>query len=103
MATKRSRDILLYSDTARSSDALYFGGVDVPDPFIAFSLRGKKYGVVGALEFGRVRKTANFDVVLALEGYLDKARKAWPGEKPTAARVIAILARELRAGTFTVP
>jgi Xaa-Pro aminopeptidase len=103
MATKRSRDILLYSDTDRSSDALYFGGVGVPDPFIAFRLRGRKYAVVGALEFGRVRKTSDFDVVLALEGYLDKARKAWPGEKPTAARVIAILARELRAGTFTVP
>ena len=103
MATKKSRDILLYSDTDRSSDALYFGGVGVPDPFIAFSLRGRKYAVVGALEFGRVRKTADFDVVLALEAYLEKARKAWPGEKPTAARVIAVLAKELRAGTFTVP
>jgi hypothetical protein len=32
---------LLYADTERSADALYFGRVGVPDPFIAFGLRGK--------------------------------------------------------------
>jgi Xaa-Pro aminopeptidase len=103
MAIKNSRDILLYSDTARSSDALYFGGVDVPDPFIAFSLKGRKYCVVGALEFGRVSKTSDFDEVLALEPLLERARKKWPGEKAGASRVIAILAKELRVRAFTVP
>ena len=46
MATGKNRDILLYSDTARSADALYFGRVDVPDAFVALSegpeIRGRE-------------------------------------------------------------
>jgi Xaa-Pro aminopeptidase len=34
---------------------------------------------------------------------MEKARKAWPGQKPGPARVIAVLAKELRPGRFTVP
>ena len=44
---------LLYADTERSADALYFGRVSVPDPFVALAAHGKKYAVVSALEFGR--------------------------------------------------
>jgi Xaa-Pro aminopeptidase len=103
MATKKPRNILLYSDTARSADALYFGGVDVPDPFVAFSARGRKYAVVGSLEYGRVKRVSDFDTVLSLEAYVEKARRAWPRRKPGAAGVIAILSREMKTGTLTVP
>jgi Xaa-Pro aminopeptidase len=103
MPSKKSRDILLYSDTDRSADTLYFGGVGAPDPFIAMSVKGRKIGVVGALEFGRFKKTSDFDQVLPLEAWQAKARKAWPSARPGAARVIAVLARELGAGTLTVP
>jgi Xaa-Pro aminopeptidase len=103
MATKKTRDILLYSDTDRSADALYFGGVDAPDPFVALSLKGRRIGIVSALEFGRVKKNSLFDEVLPLEAWQDKARKAWPGTKPGPARVIAALAKERGAGIFTVP
>ena len=103
MATKKNRDILLYSETARSADALYFGGVDVPDPFVAFSVRGRRFAVVSALEFGRVRRASKFDTVLPLEAWLGKAAGAWPRQTPGAARVIALLVRKLRAGPFTVP
>jgi Xaa-Pro aminopeptidase len=94
---------LLYADTERSADALYFGRVGVPDPFIAFGLRGKKYAVVGALELGRVKKTSDFDVVLPLERYIERARQRWPKRKPGAAEVIALLAKEYRQTHFTVP
>jgi Xaa-Pro aminopeptidase len=103
MATSKNRSILLYSDTAHSADALYFGGVYVPDPFVAFSLKGRKYAVVSALEFGRVRRASDFDTVLSLESCLEKARRAWPRHRSGPARVIALLARELKAGAFTVP
>ncbi|HXQ81494.1 MAG TPA: M24 family metallopeptidase [Opitutaceae bacterium] len=99
----KSRDILLYSDTAKSADALYFGGVNVPDPFIALSVRGRKFAVVSALEFGRVKRDSDFAAVLPLESWLEKARRAWPRQKPGPARVIALLSRELKAGPFTVP
>jgi Xaa-Pro aminopeptidase len=103
MATKKTRNVLLYSDTARSADALYFGGVEMHDPFIALSVGGVKYAAVNALEFGRVKRTSDFDSVLSLEDCLDRAHRAWPRNKPNAARVIALLARELKAGALTVP
>jgi Xaa-Pro aminopeptidase len=103
MASKRPRNILLYSATDLSADALYFGGVEVPDPFIAFSARGRKFAVVGSLEFGRVKRTGAFDSVLSLEAYLEKARRTWPRRKPGAAGVIALLSREYRTGTLIVP
>jgi Xaa-Pro aminopeptidase len=69
---------LLYADTERSADALYFGRVGVPDPFIAFGLKGRKYAVVSALEFGRVRKTSDFDVVLPLNATSNAPAKPGP-------------------------
>ncbi len=94
---------LLYADTERSSDALYFGRVGVPDPFVAFGLRGKKYAVVSALEFGRVKQTSAFDIVLPLEAYLKRARELWPQRKPAAAEVIFLLAKDFQQTRFTVP
>lgn len=94
---------LLYADTERSPDALYFGRVNVPDAFIAFGLRGKKYAVVSALEFGRVKKTSAFDVVLPLETYTARARELWPQRRPGAAEVIYLLAKDFKQTRFTVP
>src|ERR1035441_7971964 len=103
MNPKKNRNILLYSDTARSADALHFGGVAMHDPFIALSARGRKYAVVSALEFGRVKRHSDFGTVLPLEAWLEKARRAWPRRSPGPALVVALLARELKAGPFPVP
>jgi Xaa-Pro aminopeptidase len=94
---------LLYADTERFADPLYFGRVSVPDPFIAFGARGKKYAVVGALEFGRVKRTSAFDVVLPLERFLEQARQRWPKHRPGAAEVISLVAKEVGQKRFTVP
>ncbi|MFM8338069.1 MAG: aminopeptidase P family protein, partial [Opitutaceae bacterium] len=87
---------LLYADTERSADALYFGKVDVPDPFVAFGHGGKKYAIVSALEFGRVRRTSDFDVVLPLEGFHRRARERWPDRRPGPAEVIFLAAGDAR-------
>lgn len=94
---------LLYSDTERSADALYFGRVDVPDPFIAFGAGKKKLAVVSALEFGRVKRTSAFDVVLPLEAWLEKARRAWPRRSPGAAEIVSLLAKAYRIRSFRIP
>lgn len=94
---------LLYADTDRSPDALYFGRVSVPDAFVAFGHKGKKYAAVSALEFGRVKKTSDFDVVLPLESYLQRARDLWPLRRPTAAEVILLLSKDFKQSRFTVP
>ena len=93
---------LLYTDTHASSDMLYFGRVEVHDPFIAFGVGGKKYTVVSALEFGRVKRTSDFDVVLPREVWLERARTRY-GKKAGAAEIIACLAREFKIRRFRVP
>jgi Xaa-Pro aminopeptidase len=103
MATQKTRDVLIYCDTARSADALYFGGVGVPDPFIALGIRGKKIAVVSALEFGRVKRDSDFDSVLSLEACSERALQAWPKSPAGPARVVALLVHELKAGALTVP
>ena len=103
LPAKNSANPLLYADSYQSADALYFGRVGVPDPFVAFGLRGKKYAVVSALEFGRVKRTSDFDVVLPLERYVQRARETWPQRKPGAAEVFYLIARELGQTRFTVP
>jgi len=87
--------VLIYADTERSADALYFGRVGVPDAFVAFEARGKKYAIVSALEFSRVKRDSGFDIVLPLEEYQALARKTWPGKPIGAAEIIVLLAREL--------
>lgn len=94
---------MLFADTERSADALYFGRVSVPDPFVAFVAHGKKYAVVSALEFGRVKRDSAFDRVIPLEHYIEKASEVWPQRKPGAAEVICLLATELKQKSFTVP
>lgn len=91
---------LLYADTTRSADMLYFGRFSVPDPFIAFAARGKKIAVLNALEFGRAQKSSGFDTVLPLEPWLDKARAKSP--KAGAAEVIGLLARHYKLRAFDV-
>jgi len=103
VASSRPPPPLLYADTERSADALYFGRIGVPDPFLAFAVRGKKYAVVSALEFARVRRDSAFDVVKPLEAYLQEARRAWPRRTVGIAEVMVLLARELRQARFTVP
>lgn len=93
---------LLYADSALNADQLYFGRVNVPDPFISFALRRKKFAVVSALEFGRVKRDSGFDVVLPLESWAAEAKKRFPAIRTTAAEVIAVLAKHYRQKSFLV-
>ena len=94
--------VLLYTDTLVSPDMLYFGRVEVHDPFVAFGLGGKKYTVVHALEFGRVKRTSDFDVVLPREKWLEAARARY-GAKAGIPEMIACLAKAYKVRTFRVP
>ena len=93
---------LLYADTLASSDMLYFGGVEVHDPFIAFRAGRKKITVQSSLELGRVKRTGGFDQVLSLETWRDRARTAY-GPKAGIAEIIACLARRHGLRTFRIP
>jgi len=94
---------LLYADTSTSSDQLYFSRVAVPDPFISFGIGNKRYGVLNALEFGRVKKARTFDAVLPLAAWHAKAVARYPRRKVGPAEIIAELARAFRVRAFRVP
>ncbi|HRI83648.1 MAG TPA: aminopeptidase P family protein, partial [Opitutaceae bacterium] len=69
---------LLYADTGRSADQIYFSRVGVHDPFIAFGAGRKRLTVQSALEFGRVKKARTFDAVLPLEEWRERAQRRHP-------------------------
>jgi len=95
--------ILLYADSARNGDMRYFAGLHVPDPFIALRIGGRKIGVFNALEYGRARKEAALDEVLALEPLRDEARERWPGPPPGPAEIILLIAERHVVDRLTVP
>ncbi len=80
---------------------LYFGRVEVHDAFIAFGAKGRKITVQSALEFGRVKRTGDFDVVLPLEECRVRAKARFKG-KAGPAEIIATLAKEYGLRRFRV-
>jgi Xaa-Pro aminopeptidase len=94
---------LLYADSERDANQLYFTGISVPDAFLAFGVGRKKYGVFNALEFSRAKKESALDVVLSLEEWRERAQKRFPDAKVGTAEVIATLAREFGVKRFVVP
>jgi Xaa-Pro aminopeptidase len=94
---------LLYASTHHSADQLYFGRVEVHDPFLAFGLPdGTKVTLQSALEFGRVKKTGGFDRVLPLEAWREQARARF-GPKAGLAEIIATVTLAHRVRRFRVP
>lgn len=94
---------LLFSDSERDANQLYFTGLHVPDPFIAFGVGRKKIGVLNALEFGRAKKESTLDEVLPLEDWKARAEKKYPGRTVGVAEVIATLAKHYGLRRFVVP
>ena len=101
MKTSNSRpasELLLYSDSESNADMLYFGNVFVPDPFVAFTVKGKRIAVVSQLEFARVRAESCFDEVLSLEELLARSDK----KHGYPAAVIIHVAKKFRIRKFRV-
>ena len=92
---------LFYADTRRSSDLLYFGGIEIHDPFIAFQWQKKRWAVVSQLEYGRVLKNSSFRKVLLLEEWQKRARSEFGASGP--AEIIRALARSLFIPGFRIP
>ena len=55
--------ILLYSNTRKSSDIFYFAGVSIHDDFFCFTIGNKKCALISPLEIGRVRRKSKLDVI----------------------------------------
>jgi len=94
---------LLYASTHHSADILYFGGVEMHDPFIAFGdTRGRRITVQSPLELGRVKRTSRFHTILPLDACRERAQQRFTGKVGTA-EIIATLAKEYKIRRFRIP
>ncbi|MBI2360379.1 MAG: aminopeptidase P family protein [Deltaproteobacteria bacterium] len=81
---------------------LYAAGFFVPDPFIFFKHRGRKYVVMSDLEIDRARKQAEVDQVLSLSSYQERLRKSGKNN-PTITDVMELLFRERSIRLLLIP
>ena len=93
--------LLIYSASEGDANMLYATGFFVPDPFIFFKHRGRKYAVMSDLEIDRAKRQANVDTVLSLSSYQQRLRKA--GKQTTPADVLEAIFRERGVRRITVP
>ncbi|MBI2365032.1 MAG: aminopeptidase P family protein [Deltaproteobacteria bacterium] len=93
--------LLLVSASEGDANMLYAAGFFVPDPFIFFQHKRKKYVVMSDLEIDRAKKQASADRVLSLSLYQRKLRKMG---RPTAMiDILDLLFRERSIRRLVVP
>jgi Xaa-Pro aminopeptidase len=100
---KGRRAKLLFADTHRSADQLYFGGVAVPDPFLSFGIGKRRHAILSRLEFNRVRNSSSFDEVHPMEPLLKEARKRYGPEDSDATVLTRLFALRQGIRGFDVP
>jgi Xaa-Pro aminopeptidase len=64
--TSSQKPPILFHAAAHDPDMFYFSRFNTSDPYIAFSLNGKKIGVAHSMEYQRMLAESNFDEVLLL-------------------------------------
>lgn len=89
---------VFYSSPEKDADLLHFGGFHAPDPFLAFAVDGKRYGVLSSLEINRARKNSRFDEVLSLEDVITESKS----EGDPTARILW-LAKKYGATALCLP
>ena len=94
------REIVLRGSCQTDADMLYFTGVPVPDPFYAFTLRGRKCALIGALELGRLSKGGRLGEIFDLSSL---ARKYFPNGRADETAVLAKILKNSRVRGLLVP
>lgn len=93
--------ILLVAASEGDANMLYAVGFFVPDPFIFFQHKGKKFAVLSDLEIDRAKKQAHVHRVLSLSLYQRKLRQL---DKPAAMiDVLDLIFRERGIRSLIVP
>ena len=65
----------IYDCSERNADLYYATGFLAPDPFVFFSVKGKKYAILSDLEIDRARREAKVDKVLPITPFVMLAKK----------------------------
>src|SRR5256714_12068433 len=98
----RSDDLLIIADSEHDANMLYAVGMFVPDPFIYFRVRGRRYIVMSDLEIDRARKQAPHCAVLSLSRFQKTLRQRGL-RNPGLGHVAAEIFRERRVRRVRVP
>jgi len=93
--------ILLVAASEGDANMLYAVGFFVPDPFIFFQHREKKFAVLSDLEIDRAKKQAHVHRVLALSLYQRKLRQL--GKPAAMIDVLDLIFRERGIRSLIVP
>ena len=64
--TSPATDVLLMATPTKNADLRWFSGFHASDPFPAFSIGGRKVGLLPLLEVGRAKQESALDEVLNL-------------------------------------
>jgi len=95
------RDVLLMATPSKNADLRWFGGFHASDPFPAFSVGGRRIGLLPGMEVGRAKDESAFDEVLNLTAIIGDLRKTNP--KAGVADAIVFAALERGVHRFRVP
>ena len=89
-----SQSVLMHADSS-DPDMLYFSRFQAFDPYLAFSVDGRRIGVSHASEYGRMEKESSFDEILLLNEVRDGAARRFKlakGKFPDLAQMVLHLA-----------
>jgi Xaa-Pro aminopeptidase len=94
VANCQTPSVLMHAD-ASDPDMLYFSRFNAFDPYLAFSVNGRRIGVIHASEYGRMVKESAFDEILLLSEVRDGAAtrfKLPKGKSPDTSQIVLHLA-----------
>lgn len=94
--------ILIFADSESDADQFFLSRIFVPDRFLSFVWRKKKYGLVNGLEFDRVKKESSLDEVLSLEEWMGKAKKRYRKKQVFIIDVIKLVAETFSIKQFII-
>ena len=99
--TSPATDVLLMATPTKNADLRWFSGFHASDPFPAFSIGGRKVGLLPLLEVGRAKQESALDEVLNLTEIINDLRQT----NPTAGVPDAIVFAAVQRGVhrFRVP
>ena len=101
---KPCRSMLFHAE-ATDPDMLYFSRFQAPDPYLAFSVDGKRIGVSHSMEYGRMVKESAFDEILLLNEVQEGAAKRFKlpkGKVPALHQMVLHLAELHHIPNFRV-
>ncbi len=99
---KDKQALLMVSTSDGDANMLYATDIFVPDPFIFFQHKKRKYVIMSDLEIDRAKKEAEVDQVLSLSSYQKRLIKDGKN-RPTTVDVMELAFRERGIRSLIVP